>query len=123
MKRTKKYVAAERLAGAKARSFVSQDELYEYLEQLGKNWDAEAGAWIDAPPPALEKLGAPGVVHIRLNGNSLDVETPMQDLLVSLQKRGAKIITEPSKFYVNERRGTGGRVYATIDIEHMESGK
>ena len=121
MRKTRKYVATLQLVGERrASKFKSQDELYEHLEAEGKNWESEEGQWVDAPPSATEKRGAPGVIHIRLNGNSDDVSKLFNMILSAIDKSGGKVINHPDKFYVNERRGTGGRIYGTVDIENME---
>ena len=117
-KRTKKYVAAEKLvhtlrASGSAYLIVNQEtDIYDHLEASGYWWDSDNGEWKKRDFHQNTRGGystEPGVYRLRVMCHQLDVERVCKKLATEHR------VIDMSNPYPNDRKGNPEivRVYFT----------
>jgi hypothetical protein len=113
MKRTKKYVAGERLMLKIGGRIPDENaDLYAVLERRGYWWDAKSGKWLDTPAPSTSVFktshGTPtGVVKIRVMAHPDEVQSAL-----SLLDKAFKVVNVSEQY--ENRKGPGVRVYVDV---------
>lgn len=114
MKRTKKYLAAEKALGKHLTG--ANEKIYAHMESLGYWWDQKSGTWKQSEKPSSSifetSKGEPtGVVKIRIMAHPDD----LYKAIGYIQDTNFRIVEISEKTYPN-RNGAGSRIYITATL-------
>ncbi|MBI5671288.1 MAG: hypothetical protein HZC41_25100 [Chloroflexi bacterium] len=119
MRRTVKYQAAIEQAkqlNIRSAGHLENDALYAKLGEAGLTWNNRTGEWVKKPEMEDAPDGAPGIVRVRITANKGEIDDVVDWFVRGANSAGAKVqdVSDP---YPNTRKGTGCRVYITLDMD------